>query len=74
MHIAHMTMPFSLDGSAVTNVVRSLVRCHPGESTVVTSHNRNVEVLGATNIRADFTGSCPRQYFDRFEMAPGSFL
>jgi len=68
MHIAHMTMPLALSGSAITNVVRQLVLNHPGKSTVVTSHNRDVEVEGAENIRADFTGSCPREYFDRFEM------
>lgn len=62
-----MTMPFSRTGSAVTNVVRCLVKAHPGPSTVITSHNRDVEVEGADNIRADFTGACPREWFDRFE-------
>jgi glycosyltransferase involved in cell wall biosynthesis len=68
MHIAHMTMPLARDGSAVTNVVRSLVQSHSGKSTVITSKGRDVEVAGAENIRADFSGCCPREYFDRFEM------
>ena len=74
MHIAHMTMPLSREGSAVTNVVRSLVLSHAGKSTVVTSKHRDVDVAGAENIRADFSGSCPREYFDRFEMMVDHFF
>jgi len=68
LHLAHVTMPFAHPGSAITTVIRQLVRVHPGLSTVVLSHNRDVSIEGADNLLVDFTQFAPKEYFSPTEM------
>lgn len=64
-------MPFSRPGSAVTTVIRELVRCHAaagGRSSVVLSDNRGAWIDGESELFVDHRTVCPREYFTRNEM------
>lgn len=61
-------MPFAHPGSAITTVIRELVRVYPGRSTVVLSHNREVSIESADTISVDFTEFAPKEWFSRNEM------
>ena len=68
MHLAQVLFPLCGEGCAVTNVIRNLASHHDGQSTVVTSHNRPVEIVGSNNVRVNYMGIIPNGYFDRTEM------
>lgn len=70
--IAHVPMPLSIDGSAITNVIRELAldyEARGGKTLVALADNRSVDVQHAEVLAIDFTRECPREYWTPREIA-----
>ena len=70
--IAHIPMPLSRQGSTLMAIVAQLTAEHAaqgGTRYAVLSDNRGVSVAGGADIYVDYTRHCPRQWFNRREIA-----
>lgn len=70
--IIHVPMALSTQGSTLMAVAQSLIDAGAPQgidSAAILSHNRGVSLANARVSYVDYTANCPREWFDRRELA-----